>query len=747
MKKTTLLSFILLFSLEIFAQGIGRLSINFRDPGRTGGFSISGAASFPSGASGRNIGTEIYYPATSTGANRPIVPGDYPVIVFGHGFAMSWDAYQNIWENLVPRGYIVAFPRTEGGLLPAPSHPNFGADLRIVETLLQQMGITSGNILFGNVSPNGAIMGHSMGGGATFLAAANNTSPTLKTVVGLAPAETNPSAIAAAGNVSVDVLVLSGSSDGVTPPAEHHIPIYNAVNNDCKYFVSLTGGGHCRFANSNFNCEFGETTTGGAGALSRTQVHTFTNEILNRWLDFKLKGVCTAWTDFNNYISNTANLVPTSVCGHDVIPSVSITPVGTSNICLGSSLSITGTSNPNYTYQWFDYSGAIVNATNTTYDASIAGDYFLQATSAFNCSTNSNTVTIIVDQPETPTFSLPSVLCGGIAAPSLPANSNNGIQGTWSPPVISTSQSGTYIFTPVSGQCATTTSITITVANDDIQPTFAPFIPICAGDAAPALPATSLENITGTWSPATISNTESGTYTFTPAPGQCAVSSEIEFTVIIAQTVVLDISLCEGDNFELASGSLVSDEGQYLDTIISSVGCDSLYRTIYLSFIENYTSGTVEMIVGSSGILSFYLVDASPYDSIFWTSDFDIDNVNADTITISVGNPAQGFVNAEIFNGSCTDAVNFDFNYTWSSIRNQVNAVFNIFPNPAKNSITIELPASVGNTDISIINIIGKVVFRESISKQNNTINVSDLPAGFYSIVSNSGSATFIKSE
>ena len=42
-------------------------------------------------------------------------------------------------------------------------------------------------------------MGHSMGGGAAFLASANNTA--IETVIGLAPAETTPSAEAAAASV------------------------------------------------------------------------------------------------------------------------------------------------------------------------------------------------------------------------------------------------------------------------------------------------------------------------------------------------------------------------------------------------------------------------------------------------------------------------------------------------------------------------------------------------------------------
>ena len=46
--------------------------------------------------------------------------------------------------------------------------------------------------------------------------------------------------------------------------------------------------------------------------------------------------------------------------------------------------------------------------------------------------------------------------------------------------------------------------------------------PICFGDdVPPALPTTSLNQILGTWQPATISNTLSGAYQFTPNANQC----------------------------------------------------------------------------------------------------------------------------------------------------------------------------------------------------------------------------------
>jgi gliding motility-associated-like protein len=87
----------------------------------------------------------------------------------------------------------------------------------------------------------------------------------------------------------------------------------------------------------------------------------------------------------------------------------------------------------------------------------------------------------------------------------------------------------TYTFTPTAGQCATTSQLTITV-NPSVTPTLNPVAPICSGAPLPALPTTSLNNITGAWSPA-LNNTATTTYTFTPTVGQCATTAQLTITV------------------------------------------------------------------------------------------------------------------------------------------------------------------------------------------------------------------------
>ncbi|WP_284653340.1 choice-of-anchor L domain-containing protein [Flavobacterium terrisoli] len=69
------------------------------------------------------------------------------------------------------------------------------------------------------------------------------------------------------------------------------------------------------------------------------------------------------------------------------------------------------------------------------------------------------------------------------------------------------------------------------IVNPPIAPTFLSPAPICSGDTAPTLPSTSINGVTGTWSPSVVDNTQTATYTFTPTPGQCAATTTMSITV------------------------------------------------------------------------------------------------------------------------------------------------------------------------------------------------------------------------
>jgi dienelactone hydrolase len=260
--------------------------------------------------SNRSIPTEIYYPAVIAGESVPVGDGtaQFPVVVFGHGYLMVWSAYQNIWETLATEGYIVAFPKTEGSLFP--DHGQFGLDLAFLVNKLRTEGTNPTSAFFGRVASSSAVMGHSMGGGASILAAADD--PGITAVVNLAAAETNPSAIAAAQAVSVPVLMFAGSLDCVAPPAQHQIPIYEALASDCRTIITLTGGSHCQFAESNFNCSLGELSC--SPTLTRSQQHDLVNLFMIPWLAWTLDGDTAAWEQFQSLLAGQGGITHQQDC-------------------------------------------------------------------------------------------------------------------------------------------------------------------------------------------------------------------------------------------------------------------------------------------------------------------------------------------------------------------------------------------------------------------------------------------------
>jgi len=280
---------ILLAVTSASAFELGHTSVTYADPAR----------------GNRSIPTEIFYPADAAGEDVPVAssaPDGFPVIAVGHGFLITWSDYEFLWEHLVPRGYIVALPRTETGLLP--DHEDLGLDLAFVTGAIVADGSSPSSPLFGGVGPTAAVAGHSMGGGASFLGAA--TSP-VTAIFNLAAAETNPSAVSAAGSVTVPALIFSGSVDCVTPPPDHQIPMYDALASGVKTHVTIAGASHCQFAEQNGLCSLGEGACDDP-TISRTEQHDLVLTLLDPWLDHVLKSDAGAWFDFAALLDTTAGI-------------------------------------------------------------------------------------------------------------------------------------------------------------------------------------------------------------------------------------------------------------------------------------------------------------------------------------------------------------------------------------------------------------------------------------------------------
>ena len=158
---------------------------------------------------------------------------------------------------------------------------------------------------------------------------------------------------------------------------------------------------------------------------------------------------------------------------------------------------------------------------------------------------------VVVSPNVTPTFTQVAPICAEATLNALPTTSNNGIGGSWSP-TINNTQTTTYTFTPTTALCNNTATMTIDV-NLNVVPTFTQVAPICAGATLSALPTTSNNNITGTWSPV-IDNLVTKTYTFTPTMGLCAVTTTM--TIVVNPLPIVSAgsaptAVCLGNNVSL----------------------------------------------------------------------------------------------------------------------------------------------------------------------------------------------------
>ena len=129
-------------------------------------------------------------------------------------------------------------------------------------------------------------------------------------------------------------------------------------------------------------------------------------------------------------------------------------------------------------------------------------------------------------------------------------------------------------------QCATATTLSVTVTPQTI-PTFSfgTTLSICSGGIVPALPTSSSNSITGTWSPAVVDNANNGTYTFTPNAGQCANTNA--FTVTITPQITPTFSF--GNNLTICTGAAVAS--------LPATSANGILGTWTPAVVDNTTSG------------------------------------------------------------------------------------------------------------------------------------------------------------
>ena len=228
---------------------------------------------------GSTFAAQVRYPATATTGGSPFDPAaaPAPAFTFGHGFLTPVDRYDSTLDHLASHGYIV-IATTSGGEL-FPNHANYAADMRHCLTYLETQAATKGSWLAGAVDAGAfGVGGHSMGGGASMLAAAADAR--IRCSVTYAGAETNPSAAAAALSVQWPAAFLVGSDDAIVAPATTEDQ-YDGCDAP-RRFQTIAGGSHCGFLDSPIiACD--------SGSITREEQLAKTRELTLAFLDAHLR--------------------------------------------------------------------------------------------------------------------------------------------------------------------------------------------------------------------------------------------------------------------------------------------------------------------------------------------------------------------------------------------------------------------------------------------------------------------------
>jgi dienelactone hydrolase len=190
-------------------------------------------------------------PGSPAAASKVAPGGPFPLVVFGHGFALTPTPYAGLLDAWTRAGYVVAAPVFPLGNANSPGGPNESdlnqqpRDVRFVITRLLAASAAPTGALHHLIDPTRiAVAGHS-DGGDTALAVAYDRyfrDPRVKATVILSGAE-----IPGLGGFtfppgSPPLLATQGTADAINPPAATH-SFYDAARRP-KYLLTLLGASH-----------------------------------------------------------------------------------------------------------------------------------------------------------------------------------------------------------------------------------------------------------------------------------------------------------------------------------------------------------------------------------------------------------------------------------------------------------------------------------------------------------------------
>ncbi len=373
--------------------------------------------------------------------------------------------------------------------------------------------------------------------------------------------------------------------------------MYDSLASACKVHINLIKGYHCAFADNNFNCGFGEGTCITAGGLSSAEQQRRVRLYLNPYLDYYLKGVCEAWTKFQNLIDTSTISTVQQICTNSVPSNASIS--GNTFFCNNNSTTLTA--NPaGFQYLWSN------NSTANTLSVNAAGNYALIVGNGV-CSLASVSVAITQNfSPATPsTITSADTVCSNISNLSISVINDATATYNWTLPNgwNITAGNNTNIITATSGTNGGTVSVSAQNSCGTSSPTSASITVVPSNLGTPGTISGTVDLCAGTTSSFSIAPVSGASaYNWTAPNGWTAItlnpSTAINYTV--------------GDSSGTISVSAINNCGQSVPSTINV----NVQATPTLGILY----GIDTVCSNNYGALNFSLSSAVNADSIVWSA-------------------------------------------------------------------------------------------------------------------------------